>query len=59
MEKESIEEKDNRIYLTAVGNDDGGVPCSNFVIDLLFEVDAGPQSGYLCKVTFCTGEQLG
>lgn len=58
MERESIEEKDNRICLTKIGDEDG-VPCSNFTIDLLFEVDAGPQSGYLCTVTFCTGEDLG
>lgn len=61
MDKESIEEKHNRIYLTTTGSEEDGlgVPSSNFTIELLYEVDAGPQSGYLCTVTFCSGEQLG
>ena len=52
---ESIEERENRIYLKRAGDEDG-VASSNFTIELLFEVEAGPQSGYLCAVKFCTGE---
>ncbi len=32
---------------------------SNFVIDIMFEVDAGPQSGFVADVTFQNGEHLG
>ena len=32
---------------------------SNFVVSITREIRAGSKSGYLCKVTYFTGEPLG
>ena len=54
-----IGEKDNRIVLWVDEDQCNGKPVSNFVIDLICEVEAGVKSGFLCEVTYFNGENLG
>lgn len=52
----AVEECDCRFGLQSEGE---FVPLSNFKVDILREVEAGPMSGYLCAVTYYTGKDLG
>lgn len=53
-----IGEKDNRIVV--VYDEEREVrESSNFVLKIVYEVEAGPKFGYLCEVVFFTGESLG
>ena len=53
-----IGEKDNRIVV--VYDEEREVrEGSNFVLKIVYEVEAGPKFGYLCEVVFFTGESLG
>lgn len=53
-----IAEKDNRMVI-CIDEDQYTKPVSNFVIDIVCEVEAGSKSGFLCDVTYYNGDKLG
>ena len=56
---ETITERDSTIGVIRAVEDEEFTALSNFVVDLKCEVEARPQSGDVCQVTFWKGEVLG